>query len=409
MSKQNIIIGAGPYGLSIAAHFRARRVGFRIFGKPMANWRHKMPRGMLLKSEGFASNLVDPEDRYTLASFCANEGVAYEPEGLPVSREHFIGYGQAFQRRFVPEVEEKLVVALRRSGEGFTVQLDDGEIVAADNVIIGIGVSDFAYLPPAVAQLPREFVSHASNHENMDVFRGRSVAVIGGGSSAIDIAALLHEAGATVQIVTRRSELPFHTPPESHRSLIDRLRAPMTGIGPGWRSTFYTQAPQLFHSLPPDLRMRIVSTWLGPAGGWYMRDRVVGRVPCLTRYAPHGADMRGGQIHLRLVRADGSERVAPVDHVIAATGYKIDVGAIAFLSDELRSGIAEVSGLPILSRNFQTSVPGLYLVGPAAAFSFGPMLRFVLGARYTARRLARHLAGSSLHRPFPHRPALAAR
>jgi thioredoxin reductase len=409
VSNQIIIIGAGPYGLSIAAHLRARGVGFRIFGRPMGNWRHRMPRGMLLKSEGFASNLADPGDRYTLGAFCAHEGIAYAPEGLPVSRESFIAYGTGFQQRFVPEVEERLVVALRRSGDGFAVRLDDGEIVAADKVIVGIGVSDFAHMPPSLAGLPAEFVSHASHHADMDAWRGRAVAVIGGGSSAIDIAALLHEAGAAVQLITRRSELPFHAPPELRRSLADRLRAPMTGIGPGWRSTFYTRLPRLFHALPADLRLRIVSTWLGPAGGWSMRERVVGRVPCLTGYAPHGAAIGGGQVHLRLARADGAQRVVPVDHVIAATGYKIDIRSIAFLDDDLRARIAEVSGLPILSRDFESSVPGLYLVGPVSAYSFGPMLRFVLGARYTARRLAGHLAGAGLRRPVIQRPALAAR
>jgi hypothetical protein len=183
----------------------------------------------------------------------------------------------------------------------------------------------------------------------------------------------------------------------------------MTGIGPGWRSTFCTRAPRLFHSLPPELRMQIVSTWLGPAGGWYMRERVQGRVACLEGYAPQIADIGGGQVRLRLARADGSQRVIAVDHVIAATGYKVDIGAVGFIDEDLRREIASVSGLPALSREFETSVPGLYLVGPAAAYSFGPMFRFVFGARYTARRLARHLAGSTLRLPSRQVPAFAAR
>jgi thioredoxin reductase len=404
-----IIIGAGPYGLSIAAHLRARGVAFHIFGKPMANWQQKMPHGMRLKSEGFASDLADPDDRYTLAAYCADESVPYEPEGLPVSRESFIDYGRSFQQRFVPEVDDRVVVSLHHSGEEFAVQLDDGEIVAADKIIVAIGVSDFTYLPPVFAGLPAEWVSHAAQHEDMTAFRGREVVVIGGGSSAIDLAALLHEAGAAVQLITRRAELPFHTPPELDRSLTDRLRAPMTGIGPGWRSFFYTRMPQLFHSLPPELRMRIVSTWLGPAGGWYMRDRVVGRVSCLHGYAPQSVEIAGGRVHLHLAGTDGSQRAASADHVIAATGYKIDIGAIGFFDEGLRARIDTVSGLPVLSRDFESSVPGLYLVGPVAAYSFGPMLRFVLGARYTARRMARHLVGASRRAPFAQSPALAAR
>ena len=212
-----------------------------------------------------------------------------------------------------------------------------------------------------------------------------------------------------MQLIARREELPFHSPPEEHRSALDRLRAPMTGIGPGWRSTFYTRVPMLFHSLPPDLRMRIVSTWLGPAGGWYMRERIVGRVPCLTGYAPQAIEVSGGQVQISLVSSAGSSRTLAADHVIAATGYRVDVRAVGFLDETLRQGIASENGLPILSRDFETSVPGLYLVGPAAAYSFGPMFRFVFGARYTARRLARHLAGRSMRLPFVQGPALAAR
>ncbi|HTW52826.1 MAG TPA: NAD(P)-binding domain-containing protein [Stellaceae bacterium] len=409
MSNNIVIIGAGPYGLSVAAHLSARGIEHRIFGRPMANWQHKMPRGMLLKSEGFASNLADPDDRLTLEAFCVEHGLAYAPEGVPVPRESFIAYGQVFQQRFVPEVEKRTVVEVRRSGSGFTVRLDDGEAVAADKLVIGIGISDFAYLPPVFDDLPAEFLSHVSAHEDMSSFNGRTVAVIGAGSSAIDIAALLHEAGASVQLISRRAELPFHTPPEPYRSWRDRLRAPMTGIGPGWRSTFYTEAPLLFHSLPADLRLRIVSTWLGPAGGWYMRDRIVGHVDCLQGFAPQAAEIAGDRIKLDLAGAYGARRVETADHVIAATGYRVDVRKIGFLDPALREAIATNSGLPILNRNFEASVPGLYIVGPAAAYSFGPMFRFVLGARYTARRLARHLAGAGVRRPSIQRPVLATR
>jgi putative flavoprotein involved in K+ transport len=409
LSNKIVIIGAGPYGLSIAAYLRARGTEFRIFGKPMGNWQHKMPRGMLLKSDGFASNLADPDDRYTLSAFCDHEGIAYEDEGLPVSREAFIDYGCSFQQRFVPEVEERTVVSVRRSGDGFAVQLDDGEIVVADKVIVGVGISDFGYLPASLAGLSTERLSHCSRYEDLAGFRGRTVAVIGGGSSAVDTAALLQDEGADVLLVTRRGKLRFHSPPEQSRPLAARLRAPNTGIGPGWPSVLYTQAPLLFHRLSADTRMRIVSTSHGPAGGWYMQERVVGRIPVFEGYEPRAAEIAGDKVLLRLARADGSQRVVTADHVIAATGYKIDIGAIGFIDAALRTQIAAVCGLPVLSRDFETSVAGLYVVGPASAYSFGPMFRFVLGARDTARRLARHLAGAALRRPVFQGTALAAR
>ncbi|MBV9553840.1 MAG: SidA/IucD/PvdA family monooxygenase, partial [Alphaproteobacteria bacterium] len=345
MSNNIVIVGAGPYGLSLAAHLRARGVAFRLFGKPMFNWQAKMPRGMLLKSEGFASNLADPDDSLTLDAFCAERQLFYADEAYPVPREDFIDYGVTFQQRFVPEVEERLVVSVRRSGDAFAVQLDDGEIVAADKVVIGIGISDFAHLPPLFAGCPEELVTHSARHAALDCFRGREVAVIGSGSSAIDVAALLHEQGAAVQLISRREELPFHSPPPQSRTLSERLRAPQTGIGPGWRSFFYTEAPLLFHQLPPDLRWRIVSTWLGPAGGWYMRERIEGRVACRNGCAPHAVELVGGKVNLHLTGVE--ERSVTVDHVIAATGYRLDVGRIAFLDETLRRAVSVASGFPV--------------------------------------------------------------
>jgi thioredoxin reductase len=408
-SSRIVIVGAGPYGLSLAAHLRARGIGFRIFGEPMSNWQTKMPRGMLLKSDGFASNLADPDDALTLEAFCAEEGLPYGAEGHPIPRDCFIAYGHAFQQRYVPEVEARRVVLVQRSGNGFTVQLDDGEIVAADKIVVGIGISDFPWVPPSLAGLPADFMSHSSRWEDLAQFRGRSVAVVGSGSSAIDLAALLHEAGAAVQLVARRTKLRFHSRPEESRSLAARLRWPNTGIGPGWPSVLYTKAPLVFHHLPPDLRMRVVSTSHGPAGGWYMQDHIERHVPHLDGYTPQAAEIAGGQVQLRLSGADGSERAITADHVVAATGYRVDFRTVGFLDEALGHELRSLNGAPVLSPDFETSIGGLYIVGPAAAFSFGPMFRFVLGTRFTARRLARHLAAAIERRPAVRGAALAAR
>lgn len=237
-----IIVGAGPYGLSTAAHLRSLGVSFRIFGSAMLNWRTRMPRGMLLKSDPYASNLCAPDSSFTLKDFCLSQGIPYVDEGIPVSLENFIAYGEAFQRRWVPELEERLVVALDRTADGFAAKLDDGEVVIARRVVLAIGISDFPYLPPNLAQIPAGFLSHASQHSDMEAFRGREVAVIGAGSSAIDLAVLLHESGAAVRLVARRPQLRFHSRAKlgGGRTLAQRVRQPNTGIGPGWRNVFFT-------------------------------------------------------------------------------------------------------------------------------------------------------------------------
>ena len=148
------IIGAGPYGLSIAAHLRSQGVNFRIFGTPMHRWLEHMPKGMFLKSEGCASNLFDPADGYTLKQYCAEKGLPYAPYGAPVSIEAFTQYGTSFQHRFVPMVENVMVTALDRSSATFELRLASGETHRASRVVIATGMSHTEYIPAALSQLP---------------------------------------------------------------------------------------------------------------------------------------------------------------------------------------------------------------------------------------------------------------
>jgi FAD-dependent urate hydroxylase len=405
------IVGAGPYGMSIAAHLRRHGVDYRIFGQPMQNWRTRMPRGMLLKSDGFASNLIAPDGEMTLADYCAARGIPYADEGIPVASENFIAYGEAFQARFVPDVDPRRVVAVARPGERFSVELDDGEVIGAAKVIVAIGISDFPFVPPHLSQLPAEYLSHASHHAAMDEFKGREVAIIGSGSSAIDIAALMHENGASVQVIARRPKLRFHTRTElgAKRTWYERARWPNTGIGPGWDSLFYTRAPQWFRHLPEAKRLGIVATSHGPAGGWYMADRIHGKVSVTEGFAPQSAEMRDGRIQLLLAGAGGEQKTISADHAIACTGYRVDLRKVEFLDDRLRGAVASVINTPVLSSHFESSVPGLYFVGPAAANTFGPMFRFVFGAEFAVPRVAAHLLRSFARRSVSMRPALATR
>lgn len=396
--QNTAIIGAGPYGLSIAAHFRSRGIPFRIFGRPMDSWRAHMPKGMFLKSDGFASNISDPAERFTLGSFCAGQGIEYSDTGIPVRLDTFTKYGLAFQERMVPELEDKQVISIERSSQGYFLKLDTGESMTARNVVLAVGITHFDYVPENLRQLPEEFLFHSSRHHDVEQFRGREVVVIGGGSSALDWAALLHEAGANVQLVARQAALKFHGKLSGQqRSLWERIQRPQTGLGPGWRSSFYANAPAAFHRLPDSLRLEIVRKTLGPSGGWFVKDTVMNHVPQLLSHTVESGAVKERKVHLRLRAQDGAEREIRADHVIAATGYRVDLGRLTFVSSEIRSKLTTLAGTPVLSSTCESSVPGLYFVGIAAANSFGPVMRFAFGADFAARTVARAL-GKSLAR-----------
>jgi cation diffusion facilitator CzcD-associated flavoprotein CzcO len=397
------IVGAGPYGLSVAAHTEAAGCSTRIFGKPMSSWDSAMPAGMMLKSDGFASSLSAPDGRGTLAEFCTARGIPYADKGLPIALETFVAYGHDFQRRYVPFLDPRQVIALDRAHEGFRLTLEGGEQVRADRVVLAVGITHFRQLPDILGVLPHPFVSHSADHHCFDRFEGKKVAIIGGGASAIDVAVALREAGASPALITRRDAIKFYSQPQPGLpSLWRRLRHPPSPLGPGWRSRIASTYPWLFRYLPARLRLYVVRRHLGPASAFHMREKVVGKIEIVPGAQIAGASVRDGRAVLTLAGNNGGPGEITVDHVIAATGYWPSVGRIAFLSPELRASMDHASGVPLLSRHFESSVHGLYVTGLATTGSFGPLMRFVAGADFTARRISSHLARQSPMRRSSH-------
>lgn len=226
MNHPVAVIGAGPFGLSTAAHLRARGIPVRVFGEPMVSWRDHMPAGMLLKSTPAASSIDAPQSGHTLADYCDAVGVprlVADEDIIPV--ETFIAYGEWFQQRLVPELEQVRVVSVDRrhrstgshgtsrhgSGDGFELKLDSGELFTARAVVVATGLSGLAHLPPELAGAapdgpsPTGPVSHSSQHHDLSRFAGGELIVVGAGQSALETAALAAEAGAKVRVVSRGS------------------------------------------------------------------------------------------------------------------------------------------------------------------------------------------------------------
>ena len=400
MSRQShlfvAVVGAGPYGLSIAAHLKKITPDVRVFGRTMDTWQSRMPAGMFLKSEGFASNLSDPDRKATLQAFCEQQHLGYGDYIFQVPIDTFLRYGRAFQQTWVPDVDGRLVRSIEHSIDHFKISLDDGEIVAADNVVIAAGFLHFAYVPPALTGLPKALATHCSDHADFTPFKGREVAIIGAGQSALETAALLREQGCSPHVLLRRPAVEWNRPPVD-RSLFENLSKPRTPLGRGRRNWIYSYAPSLFRYLPEARRLDIVRHTLGPAGAWWLKDRVVDKVPLMVGTTVTSAEESGGRVKLNLLQ-DGATRTLIVDHVIAGTGYQIDIGRLPYLAPNLLGALRQQLQAPVLSPNFESSVPGLYFAGLASAYAFGPIMRFVAGAAPTAHRLERHFRHAARNR-----------
>ncbi|MFF4549881.1 FAD-dependent oxidoreductase [Streptomyces sp. NPDC001406] len=392
------VLGAGPFGLSTAAHLRARGIPVRVFGDPMVSWRDHMPAGMILKSTPAASSIDCPQPGHTLADYCDAAGIrrlVTDEDLIPV--ETFISYGEWFQRNLLPELERVRVVSVdRRTGGGFELKLESGELFTARAVVVATGLSGLAHLPAELAKAaadgptPTGLVSHSSQHHDLSPFKGKELIVIGAGQSALETAALAAEAGAQVRVVARgKGKVAFGAPPWKQPKL-----RPESPFGRAWSLWALSYYPHPYRYLPAQARHYLVRRVLGPLGAWWLRDRFEGKVQVQEVERLVGADVSDGSPLLTVRTLAGATQGLTADHVVAATGYRVNVAAMDFLGHELRTRLAVSRGTPKLGAGFVSSVPGLYFTGLPAAGSYGPVMRFVCGTEFASPRLAKHLAAA---------------
>ncbi len=377
------VIGAGPYGLTVAAHLKARNVPTVVFGKAMEFWQG-MPNAMFLKSVWSAATLRDGFGGHTLSDFAEATGTTKQD---PIPLPYFLAYGKWYQEQLVPDIDPTFVKHLVRDGGRFRLEMADGRTVMASRVVLAVGIGPFSYLPQVFEGVPDEFVSHTSRFADLSRFKGKTVAVVGHGQSALEWAAMLHEVGAEVEVLARADviwidrKLYRYTGPAKH------IFYPSSDVGPpglNWLISY----PQVFRLLPNETRFTVDQRAIRPAGATWLRTRVDGVISITENVEVNRATPSGDRLRLEL--SDGTDRL--VDHVFCGTGYRPDVTQIDFVDDALQAQIQANDGLPVLSRSFESSVPGLHFVGALANFNFGPICRFVAGAKVSAPAIASHAA-----------------
>ena len=389
MAKCDVaIVGAGPYGLSAAAHLRAANgLDIRVFGEPMSFWERHMPKGMLLRSPLAGSHLSDPSRSLTLQAYQKKSGKQITAP-LPLYR--FTDYGRWFQSQAVPDLDCRKVSLVEKNGTGFQLTLEDGESWKARRVIVAAGIVPFAWHPPEFSHLPFTLASHACEHCDLSRFAGKRVAVIGGGQSALESAALLNETGAEIEVLVRAPFVRwlwrqkwFHT----FRPVARLLYAP-PDVGQAGLSHIVAR-PNVFRRLPRSLQDRWGKRAIRAAGAAWLNPRCA-PIRISTGTSVVSASPVAEQVVLKL--SDGTER--RVDHVLLATGYRVDVSRYPFLSGRMLESVRRINGYPQLDTGFQTSIPGLHFLGAPAAWSFGPLMRFVAGSEFASLAVTRGILGN---------------
>jgi thioredoxin reductase len=349
-----------------------------------------MPQGMLLRSYWWASNLSDPEGQYSFARYFQMLGRdGFNP--LPI--EMFIEYGLWFQKQAVPNIDETYVRSVERKEELFVLTLADERVVEARSVVMAPGLQYYAYYPQMYRALSPDLVSHSSDHHLLSSFAGQRVAVIGGGQAALETAALLYEAEATVELVSRQEVHWLSQPNTQIPGWLKELRAPKAGMGCGWLNLLLEKYPYVFHHLPSDARDYVLKTRHGPAGSRWLKSRVVNRI--LLHEHTHIEDVT--ILNNRVMLSFSQGKALEVDHVILGTGYRADIRCLPMLHPSLLASIQTYKNSPLLNAQFESSIPGLFFIGYTAIHSFGPFYRFVIGDGAAARRVTKAVERYLVH------------
>jgi len=382
-----VIVGAGPYGLSAAAYLRAAGVETRAFGEPMSFWENQMPVGMCLRSNWGASHIAHPQQALTLDAYCQQNGSHI---AKPIPLERFVSYGRWYQSRAVPDLETRKVASIDLEAGGFGIVMEDGEKFNARRVVVAAGISAFAARPAEFAAIAPALASHTSEHNDLRKFKGQRLIVIGAGQSALESAALLQESGIQVEVIARAPALNWvglH-PKLHHLGMLSKMLYSNRDVGPAGLSRLVA-APHVFRRFPRGFQERAAYRAIRPAGAAWLQPRIANTHITLGRKVKTAA-VRGSQLYLQL--DDGTDRL--VDHVLLATGFRVDASLYSFLSPPLSQQLKTVNGFPVLKRGLESSIPGLHFVGKPAAWSFGPLLGFVSGAEFASNELLRCLARS---------------
>lgn len=358
-STSLLVIGAGPYGLSVAAHAIAHGIPTTVVGRPMGFWREHMPAGMFLRSS--ADWHLDAAGVHTLRAFLEARGIrAQDVDPIPI--DLFLDYADWFTEATRIPIRPELVRRMTAANGGFEVELESGERLTADRVVAAPGIARFANVPGWAAALPAGRVAHTFDAVRFDAYGGQRVLIVGGRQSAYEWAALIGEHGAKCVDVVHRHDTPRFAFVDW--GFVDALVENTVRRRGWWRGLTEAERESTGRRFWEAGRLTI-EPWLTPR----LDAHPIQRRP---RTEVVEAEETPGGVVIRL--SDG-ERLC-VDRIVCATGYRADLSRVPWL-DGVRDRIRVTDGFPDLDPSLQTTLPGLYMTGFVATRDFGPFFGFV--------------------------------
>ena len=371
METKLLIIGAGPFGLGLAAYAKEQGMDYVIAGKPMEFWKNNMPAGMYLRSASDWS--LDPTGKASIMNYLAKLG-KIPADVEPLSRDFYLEYCQWFQEQNGIQALPFYVTQLEKTADHFVANLENGEVIEAEKVVVAIGMGYFKNQPAELtAILPTGRYSHTCDAVEFSGQKGKRVLILGGRQSAFEWAALLNDEGAAEVHLAHRHESPKFA--EADWSWVPPLVDHMIDEPAWFRNLPQEEKDAVSKRMWGEGRLK-VEPWLEKR---VMKPNTqihekAGLASCTER-----AD---GALDVKLDNGDAFI----VDDVILATGYKVDLKQIPFLTNgNLLEKIEVKNGFPVLDPHFQTSASGLYFTSMPAGQDFGPFFGFTVSVRTSAK------------------------
>lgn len=369
-----LVIGAGPYALSIAALARERGIGSVVLGRPMGFWRENMPEGMFLRSG--PDWHLDGAAVHTLEAYLEDQGIRPgEVDPIPVGV--FLDYAAWFKRAKGIEVREEFVDTLVKADGGFEATLRSGERIRADAVVAAPGIRHYASVPGWASSLPPGLAAHTCDLVRFDDMAGARVLIIGGRQSAYEWAALIREHGAARIDIVHRHDIPRFE--RVSWKFVDAHVGQTLAVRGYWRN-LPTSGQDAVARRFWEVGRLTLEYWLTPRLAWDGIHRWPGTE--VVEVTPVGDD------ELRVLLSNGTGLA--VDRVVFGSGYRAELTKVPYLAGVLKH-VTVSNGFPVLDEAFQTSLDGLYVTGFSATQDFGPFFGFVKGSPAAATLIVRDL------------------